>query len=86
MQELQIPSRVADGDFGGWLREALAARRVSQRVLAMRSGVNHSTISRILAGRNPSLATALAILRVLGPSEASQSSERPGAAGTGRAA
>jgi transcriptional regulator with XRE-family HTH domain len=69
MQDLQIPGQVADGDFAGWLREALAARRISQRVLAMRSGVNHSTISRLLDGQSPAWTTAVAILRVLGASE-----------------
>jgi len=62
-----LPKRIADGDFSGWLREAMAERRVTQRALAMRSGVNHSTISRIVTGdRIPSLRTAIAIFTVLG--------------------
>ena len=77
MGELQIPGRVADGDFRGWLRDAITERRISQRVLAMRSGVDHSTISRIMRGRSPSLATALAILRVLGPAQTVQSPLQP---------
>ena len=68
MPGLVIPPRVADGDFGGWLRDMMAARRISQRVLAMRSGISHSTISRLLRGdRSPSLTTAIAILQVLAP-------------------
>jgi transcriptional regulator with XRE-family HTH domain len=68
VRDLTIPRRVAEGDFGGWLQEAMADRRMSQRVLAMRSGTNHSTISRLIKGqRAPSLPTALAILRVLLP-------------------
>ena len=67
MEGLSLPSRVTDGDFGGWLQDALAERGISQRVLAMRTGISHSTISRLVAGnRTPSLATAVAILRVLG--------------------
>jgi transcriptional regulator with XRE-family HTH domain len=53
--------------FSAWLARWLAYRRISQRSLAARSGVNHATISRILAGRSePSLATALALARAAG--------------------
>jgi transcriptional regulator with XRE-family HTH domain len=41
-------------------------RGISQRQLAMRSGVNHSTISRLLRGdRSPSLRTATLLARAL---------------------
>jgi hypothetical protein len=34
----------------------------------MRTGIDHSTISRLLAsGRTPALSTAIAIVKVLGP-------------------
>lgn len=66
MKELVVPAQVADGDFGGWVREAMARRGISQRVLAMRTGISHSTISRLVTGnRTPSLPTAVAIIRVL---------------------
>jgi transcriptional regulator with XRE-family HTH domain len=68
MDDLILPSRIADGDFGGWLRDAMAERRISQRTLAMRTGINHSSISRLLNGSHlPSLGTAIAILKVLRP-------------------
>ncbi len=68
MDDLTLPSRIADGDFGGWLRDAMAERRMSQRALAMRTGIDHSTISRLIdRGRVPSLSTAIAIIRVLRP-------------------
>ena len=67
MDELILPPRVRRGDFGGWLQDVMAARGISQRVLAMRTGINHSTISRLATnGRVPTLATAVAILEVLG--------------------
>ncbi len=67
MDYVALPKRIVDGDFSGWLREAMAERRVTQRALAMRSGVHHSTISRILSSdRIPSLTTAIAIFAVLG--------------------
>jgi transcriptional regulator with XRE-family HTH domain len=51
--------------FAEWLRIELRARRMSVRQLALRSGVDHSTISRILTGnREPGLKTALALVRV----------------------
>ncbi|MEO6295004.1 MAG: helix-turn-helix transcriptional regulator [Candidatus Limnocylindria bacterium] len=68
MDDLFLPNRITDGDFSGWLHDAMAERRITQRALAMRTGINHSTISRLIAGdRIPSLSTAIAIVKVLGP-------------------
>lgn len=54
-------------DFGVWLRQELRARRLSQRQLADRSGVDHSTISRILtSGHVPTLRTAVRLAQGLG--------------------
>ena len=48
-----------DDAFANWLRSGLRARRMTQRMLGERSGVSHSAISRILAGRrSPTLRTA----------------------------
>ncbi len=55
-----------DRDFAGWLRSRMQARRMSQRRLAARSGVDHSTISRLLRGRPVSLATATKLVRAIG--------------------
>jgi transcriptional regulator with XRE-family HTH domain len=55
-----------EADFNMWLRARLKARRMSQRQLAHLSGVDHSTISRLLAGdRSPSLTTAVKLARAL---------------------
>lgn len=63
-----VPPRVLNGDFAGWLRDEMAARRMSSRMLAVRAAVDHTTIFRLAAGeRQPSLATAVAIIRVLTP-------------------
>jgi transcriptional regulator with XRE-family HTH domain len=52
--------------FHLWLRRQLRERRMSQRQLAYLSGVNHSTISRLLTGdRTPSLDTAAKLARAL---------------------
>ena len=68
VDDLSLPSRVLQGDFCGWLRDEMQQRGISQRTLAMRTGVSHSTISRLLSGdRTPSLDTAVAIIRVLAP-------------------
>jgi DNA-binding XRE family transcriptional regulator len=67
-RSFSIPPRIMDGDFAGWLRDSMAERGMTTRGLAMRTGINHSTISRLMRGdRDPSLATAIALLRVLGP-------------------
>jgi transcriptional regulator with XRE-family HTH domain len=57
--------------FGAWVRERLHARRMSQRQLARRAAVHPSTVSRILRGAVPTLATALALQHALDPSEPS---------------
>jgi transcriptional regulator with XRE-family HTH domain len=54
--------------FHIWLRRQLRERRMSQRSLAARSGVNHSTISRLLRGdRTPNLETATKLASALRP-------------------
>jgi transcriptional regulator with XRE-family HTH domain len=53
--------------FNQWLRTQLKARKLSQRQLAQKSGVDHSTISRLMRGeRMPSLRTAAMLARGLG--------------------
>ncbi|MEO8462668.1 MAG: helix-turn-helix transcriptional regulator [Chloroflexota bacterium] len=57
-------------DFNSWLKIQLKARRLSQRQLAQRSGVDHSTISRLMRGnRVPSLHTATMLVHGLGIAE-----------------
>ncbi len=52
--------------FNLWLRRQLSSRRMSQRQLAALSGVDHTTISRLLReDRQPSLTTATKIVRAL---------------------
>src|SRR5215207_1787561 len=53
--------------FGAWVRERLHARRMSQRQLARRAAVHPSTVSRVLRGAVPTLATALALQDALDP-------------------
>jgi DNA-binding XRE family transcriptional regulator len=49
-----------------WLRARMSARRMTQRMLGARSGVEHSTISRLLKGeREPSHETVVALYAVL---------------------
>lgn len=52
--------------FNEWLRAQLRAKKMSQRQLAQQSGVDHSTISRLIRGdRTPSLDTATKLARGL---------------------
>jgi transcriptional regulator with XRE-family HTH domain len=53
--------------FCAWLTQRMQARGMSQRQLARRAGVHHSTISRLLRGKVPTLSTALALQDVLDP-------------------
>jgi len=52
--------------FNSWLRGQLKEKKMSQRQLALQSGVDHSTISRLINGdRMPSLGTATKLARGL---------------------
>jgi len=52
--------------FNEWLRAQLKVKKMSQRQLAQQSGVDHSTISRLIQGdRMPSLGTAIKLARGL---------------------
>lgn len=64
-ETLVIPSRILAGDFAGWLRSVMAERQMSYRMLAIQAGIDHSSVYRLASGdRLPSLATAVAIIRV----------------------
>jgi transcriptional regulator with XRE-family HTH domain len=61
-----IPRRVFDGDVAGWLRDVMAERGMTCRELARRSGIDQSTISRLLHGeRRPKWDTVVTLLRAL---------------------
>jgi transcriptional regulator with XRE-family HTH domain len=52
--------------YNSWLRGQLREKKMSQRQLALQSGVDHSTISRLIKGdRMPSLGTATKLARGL---------------------
>ena len=57
--------------FADWLDGRLRTARISQRQLAMRAGVHHSTISRLVRQRRtPSFDTAVRLAQVLDPTGA----------------
>ena len=61
------PTRSGRRAFNDWLEVQLRARKLSQRQLAQKSGVDHSTISRLVrGGRVPSLHTATKLVHGLG--------------------
>jgi transcriptional regulator with XRE-family HTH domain len=63
--------------FNSWLRGQLKEKKMSQRQLAMQSGVDHSTISRLIKGdRMPSLGTATKLAS--GLREIHEQSDGPG--------
>ena len=69
-----IPTMVLEAavhgpQFREWLAQQMHARGISQRALAFRSGVDHSTISRLVSqNRTPSLETAGRLAAALGVS------------------
>ena len=52
--------------FGDELRDHMEARGLTHRLVAARAGIDHSTVSRCLDGREPSLRVAIAIIDALG--------------------
>ena len=65
MRETHVDDR-NEVQFREWLALQLRARRMSLRQLALRSGVNVSTVSRIVRGeRRPTLRTAVRLARVV---------------------
>jgi transcriptional regulator with XRE-family HTH domain len=61
------PTRPGRRAFNQWLQVQLKTRKLTQRQLAQKSGVDHSTISRLTRGdRDPSLRTATMLVRGLG--------------------
>ena len=65
MDGIHIPRRVLEGDFAGWLRDAMNERGMSPRTVGLQAGVDPRWVARILyGGRQPSMATAFALLRL----------------------
>src|SRR5665811_1893858 len=64
------PTRSGGRTFNQWLDVQVRARKLTQRQLAQKSGVDHSTISRLMRGdRTPSLRTVTLLARGLGLSQ-----------------
>lgn len=83
MDGIRIPRRIVDGDFAGWLRDAMTARRMSARMVGLRTGMNHSTVTRLLYGyRQPTLTNTILLLRLFGEDARDQSMTPGRAAGT----
>ena len=61
------PTIASAGTFTEWLQGRLKASGLTQRQLAQKTGVDHSTISRLVRGEGtPSLHTAASLARALG--------------------
>ena len=78
---------LTDGEqFHDWLQTELRVRRMSQRQLAARAGVDHSSVSRLLrGGRVPSLRTVLRIAQSVDPDAVESFERAPLAERLGRA-
>jgi hypothetical protein len=77
VDNVHIPPRILEGDFAGWLRDSMNERGMSIRMLGLQAGIDPRCVAQILyGGREPTIATALALLRFFGtePSRSSASS------------
>jgi transcriptional regulator with XRE-family HTH domain len=52
--------------FGAWLQNRMTLQQRSYRRVAMRAGVTHTTLYRIVQGADPSLGTAKRVAGALG--------------------
>jgi transcriptional regulator with XRE-family HTH domain len=77
-RHLAMRSSTSSPAFNRWLQAQLKARKLTQRQLAQKSGVDHSTVSRLVRGeRVPSLRTAALLARGLGwPAEIGRHDDR----------
>lgn len=67
VDSIRIPQRIIDGDFPGWLRDAMNARHMSARMVGLQAGINPLSVKQLLyGGRQPTLITTIALLRLLG--------------------
>jgi hypothetical protein len=67
VENIQIPQRIIEGDVAGWLRDEMNARRMSARMVGLRAGINHSSVTKLLyGGRQPTLTTTVALVRLFG--------------------
>jgi DNA-binding XRE family transcriptional regulator len=65
LDNVHIPARILEGDFAGWLRDAMNEWGMSPRMVGLRAGIDPHCVTQILyGGREPSIATALALLRL----------------------
>ena len=77
---MQGRSEAGSGAFSSWLREELLARRMSSRHLAVLTGLDHSTITRLVRGDHaPSFDTVVRISGILGDGGHLAAFERSGA-------
>jgi transcriptional regulator with XRE-family HTH domain len=77
------PTSTGGRTFSHWLSVHLKARKLTQRQLARKSGVNHSTISRLMRGEHdPSLRTANLLARSLGMADRLDGLDREGRGST----
>ena len=61
------PGSSEQADFVSWLQFHMRERRLTQRMIAARAGLDHSTISRLLSGdRAPTWATVELLASALG--------------------
>ena len=67
MESIQIPQRIIEGDVAGWLHDEMNARRMSARMVGLRAGINHTSVTKLLhGGRQPTLTTTVALVRLFG--------------------
>jgi hypothetical protein len=63
VDDIRIPTRIVEGDFRGWLRDAMNAKHMSPRMVGRQSGLDPTAVARLLyGGRQPTLMTLMALI------------------------
>ena len=61
--DIRIPSRIVEGDFRGWLCDAMNAKHMSPRMVGRQTGLDPKAVARLLyGGRQPTLMTLMALI------------------------
>jgi hypothetical protein len=63
VDDIRIPTRIVEGDFRGWLSDAMNAKHMSPRMVGRQTGLDPTAVARLLyGGRQPTLMVLMALI------------------------
>jgi hypothetical protein len=78
VDDIRIPARIVEGDFRGWLRDAMNAKHMSPRMVGRQTGMDPTAVARLLyGGRQPTLMTLMALINLFDDQPAADWTDYP---------